>query len=48
MAVVPGEAFGAPSCIRISYAMDMATLEEAMDRISRSLDSSIYTRRKGA
>ena len=48
MAVVPGEAFGAPACIRISYAMDLATLEEAMNRICRALDSERYVRRTGA
>ena len=48
VAVVPGEAFGAPSCIRISYAMDLKTLEEAMNRIVKSLDSSVYTKRTGA
>ncbi len=46
VAVVPGEAFGAPNCIRISYAMDLKTLEEAMTRIARSLDPSIYTLRQ--
>lgn len=44
VAVVPGEAFGAPDCIRISYAMDLKTLEVAMDRICASLDSSVYTK----
>lgn len=46
VAVVPGEAFGAPDCIRISYAMDTATLERAMDRICKALDRSVYTQRR--
>lgn len=46
--VVPGEAFGAPDCVRISYAMDLSTLEEAISRMCRALDPSVYTRRDGA
>eukprot|EP00955_Chlamydomonas_euryale_P116448 366417-Chlamydomonas_euryale.AAC.16 len=45
VAVVPGEAFGAPDCIRISYAMDVATLEEAVSRIAKALDPAVFTRR---
>lgn len=37
VALVPGDAFGAPSCIRISYAASMDTLKEAMDRLERAL-----------
>ncbi len=48
MAVVPGDAFGAPNCIRISYAASLETLEKGMDRIVKALDPSIYTRRTGA
>lgn len=48
MAVVPGDAFGAPSCIRISYAASIETLTEALNRISRALDPAVYTRRTGA
>lgn len=31
--IVPGEAFGMEDCVRISYAADRATLEEAINRI---------------
>ena len=37
VAVVTGEAFGDPNCIRISYATDEETLREAMRRISEAL-----------
>ena len=33
VAVVPGDAFGDPNCIRISYATSMELLEEAIHRI---------------
>ncbi len=42
VAVVPGEAFGAPSCIRISYAASLATLRTALDRLSAALDPAKY------
>ena len=34
VAIVPGEAFGAPPFIRLSYAASMDRIEEAMDRIT--------------
>lgn len=37
VAVVTGDAFGDPNCIRISYATDEKTLNSAMDRISEAL-----------
>jgi aspartate aminotransferase len=37
VAVVTGDAFGDPNCIRISYATDEETLKKAMDRISNAL-----------
>lgn len=37
VAVVPGDAFGNPNCIRISYATSMELLTEAMDRIRKAL-----------
>ena len=40
VACVPGTAFGAPQCIRISYAASLKELEEAADRIERCLDAS--------
>ncbi len=41
VATVPGDAFGAPDCIRISYAASMADLEKAMERLSTSLKKVI-------
>jgi aspartate aminotransferase len=37
VALVPGDAFGDPKCIRISYAASMEQLLEAMDRIKKAL-----------
>jgi aspartate aminotransferase len=37
VAVVTGDAFGDPNCIRISYATDEQTLKTAMDRIDSAL-----------
>ncbi len=37
VALVPGEAFGDPSGLRISYAASEDTLNEALDRIARGL-----------
>jgi len=37
VAVVTGEAFGAPNCIRLSYATSEKLLVEAFDRIKKSL-----------
>ena len=39
VATVTGEAFGNPSCIRISYAASMEEIEEAVRRIARAVDS---------
>jgi len=41
VATVPGDAFGAPDCIRISYAASMADLEKAMERLSTALKKVI-------
>ena len=38
VAVVPGSAFGEDRCIRLSYALSMADLEEGFNRIARSLE----------
>lgn len=35
VAVVPGVAFGADSCIRISYATDLTTLEKGLDKLDK-------------
>eukprot|EP00850_Spirogloea_muscicola_P016511 SM000134S26954 [mRNA] locus=s134:188083:191084:- [translate_table: standard] len=37
VALVPGSAFGAPECVRISYAASFETLWLAMERIERAL-----------
>ena len=37
VATVPGGAFGDLNCLRISYATDMGTLQDAMDRMERGL-----------
>lgn len=38
VALVTGDAFGDPNCIRISYATDEATLNKAMTRIAAALE----------
>jgi aspartate/methionine/tyrosine aminotransferase len=45
VAVVPGDAFGADDCIRLSYATSMENIEKAMDRIIDSL-SRLKTAKK--
>jgi aspartate aminotransferase len=40
VAVVPGEAFGAPGHVRLSYAVDLARVREGMERIERALASA--------
>jgi aspartate/glutamate/aspartate-prephenate aminotransferase len=47
VALVPGDAFGAPTCIRVSYAASMETLEKALNRIADALSPENYTRRSG-
>jgi aspartate aminotransferase len=37
LAVVPGEAFGEDSCLRLSYALSMGELKEGFDRLSKAL-----------
>ena len=44
VALVPGDAFGAPQCVRISYAASMETLKAAMERLQRALDPTVFTR----
>ncbi len=38
VALVPGEAFGAPNCIRISYAASKENLVEAIKRIANAME----------
>ncbi len=37
VALVPGSAFGAEGCMRLSFATSMSNLEKAMERINKSL-----------
>ena len=37
IATVTGEAFGAPDCIRMSYAASEEQLREAIERIKKAL-----------
>jgi aspartate aminotransferase len=37
LAVVPGVAFGEDSCLRLSYAVSMAQIDQGLDRISEAL-----------
>jgi aspartate aminotransferase len=39
--VVPGTPFGAPNHFRISYAVSMETLTEALSRIKQSVDKLV-------
>ncbi len=39
VALVPGSAFGTPGCIRLSFATNMETLEEAMNRLETFISS---------
>ncbi|MCO4814655.1 MAG: pyridoxal phosphate-dependent aminotransferase [Flavobacteriales bacterium] len=41
VALVTGEAFGDPNCIRISYAASADTLTEAMRRVKKSLEKLV-------
>jgi aspartate aminotransferase len=37
VALVPGAAFGDDRCVRISYALDEATITRALDKIEQVL-----------
>ena len=41
VALVPGEAFGSPQCLRISYAASEETLTEAISRIKKAIDKLV-------
>lgn len=41
LAVVPGVAFGEDSCLRLSYAVSMAQIDQGLDRISEALSHLI-------
>ena len=47
VALVPGDAFGAPTCMRLSYAASMETLEKALDRMADALSAERYKRGGG-
>ncbi len=38
VALVPGDAFGSPNCLRLSYASSLAELEEALSRIKTAVE----------
>jgi aspartate aminotransferase len=42
VATVTGDAFGAPNCIRISYAASESQLREALDRIKKSTEITTF------
>ncbi len=41
VAMVPGDAFGSPECLRLSYATSMEELTEAVSRIKKALDKLV-------
>ena len=41
VALVTGNAFGSPNCVRISYASSIDSLKEAMTRISKALNKLV-------
>jgi aspartate/glutamate/aspartate-prephenate aminotransferase len=43
VALVPGDAFGAPTCVRLSYAAGLDTLGAALDRLEVALGADVYT-----
>ena len=43
VALVPGDAFGAPTCVRLSYAAGLDTLGMALDRLEAALGEGVYT-----
>jgi aspartate aminotransferase len=42
VAVIPGIAFGADDCIRLSYATDMISIEKGMDRLEKFVRSLLH------
>lgn len=44
VATVPGSAFGAPACLRLSYAASEETLREALRRVAEALEAPRYRR----
>lgn len=44
VALVPGEAFGSPNTVRISYAASMDNIGKAMDRLDDALQGGKFTR----
>ena len=41
VSMVTGEAFGAPNCIRISYAIEDSKIIEAMRRVKLALEKLV-------
>jgi aspartate aminotransferase len=44
VAAVPGIAFGADDCIRLSYATDLGTIERGLDRLEKFVSTISYTK----
>ena len=43
VALVPGDAFGAPQCVRMSYATSLEQLGAALDRLEAVLQPSQFS-----
>lgn len=48
VAIVPGDAFGADTFVRLSYATSMEKIEQALDRISKAIEKLTPVRKKEA
>jgi aspartate/methionine/tyrosine aminotransferase len=48
VALVPGDAFGAPQCLRMSYATSLEQLGTALDRLEAVLQPSMFSRAETA
>ena len=48
VALVPGDAFGAPDCLRMSYATSLEQLGKALDRLEKVLQASNFSGRAAA
>jgi len=46
VALVSGDVFGAPTCMRMSYAAALPMLDEAMRRVALALAPEVFRRRR--
>jgi len=46
VALVSGDVFGAPTCMRMSYAAALPMLDEAMRRVTLALAPEVFRRRR--